>query len=313
MARGLTELDVHNAADDLVAGGERPTVERIRAHLGTGSPNTVTRHLETWWSSVGARLRRRAVEDAHPDVPGPVMTLAQRCWTAALDGAGEQARAALSAERAALDEERTQLAADRANREQERQDLRVALAEATAAQTSIALLRTQLADAAAQTQELRSQRDGAYARQERLEQQLTELRQEMDLLQLTHLGERQDWAEHSRSSEDRLNAEVDRLRVEGRQLTQQFHAQTQVVQRLREREQAQLQERRQEQHAAAAALAAQTLRAEQSLAQLQPLRELVAALQTAGPRTPTNTARTPRKSGAASAPSRPNRRARPRS
>ncbi len=27
MARGLTELDVHNAADDLVAGGERPTVE----------------------------------------------------------------------------------------------------------------------------------------------------------------------------------------------------------------------------------------------------------------------------------------------
>ena len=78
MARGLTELDVHNAADDLVAGGERPTVERIRAHLGTGSPNTVTRHLDTWWSSVGTRLRQRAREAAQPDVPAAVLTLAQR-------------------------------------------------------------------------------------------------------------------------------------------------------------------------------------------------------------------------------------------
>ena len=43
MARGITESDVHTAADEIVAAGDRPTVERIRAHLGTGSPNTVTR------------------------------------------------------------------------------------------------------------------------------------------------------------------------------------------------------------------------------------------------------------------------------
>ena len=36
MARGITEHDVHTAADALVAAGERPTVDRIRAHLGTG-------------------------------------------------------------------------------------------------------------------------------------------------------------------------------------------------------------------------------------------------------------------------------------
>ncbi|WP_235202835.1 DNA-binding protein [Stenotrophomonas maltophilia] len=30
MARGITESDVHTAADELVAKGERPTVERIR-------------------------------------------------------------------------------------------------------------------------------------------------------------------------------------------------------------------------------------------------------------------------------------------
>lgn len=39
MARGITENDVHTAADELVAAGERPTVDRIRSHLGTGSPS----------------------------------------------------------------------------------------------------------------------------------------------------------------------------------------------------------------------------------------------------------------------------------
>ncbi|HEL7727338.1 TPA: DNA-binding protein, partial [Stenotrophomonas maltophilia] len=291
MARGLTELDVHNAADDLVAGGERPTVERIRAHLGTGSPNTVTRHLDTWWSSVGTRLRQRAREAAQPDVPAAVLTLAQRCWAAALEGAGEHARAALSTEQAALEDERDRLAAERASRAQEQQDMRVALAAATAAQTSIDLLRTQLAEAAAQAQELRAQRDGAHARQERLEAQLAELHQEKDQLQVTHQRERQEWTEHARSTEDRLNAEVDRLRIKARQLTQQVHKHTQLAQHLREREQVQEQERRQEQQAAAAALTAQTLRAEQSAAQLAPLRELVATLQQAA-RRPATTGRT---------------------
>lgn len=76
MARGLTELDVHHAADDIVSLGERPTVERIRVHLGTGSPNTVTRWLETRWSTIGARLRQRAIEADRPDVPQAVIALA---------------------------------------------------------------------------------------------------------------------------------------------------------------------------------------------------------------------------------------------
>ena len=34
MARGITESDVHTAADAIVNAGERPTVERIRAQVG---------------------------------------------------------------------------------------------------------------------------------------------------------------------------------------------------------------------------------------------------------------------------------------
>lgn len=46
MARGITEEDVHKAADAIVGRGERPTIERIRAELGRGSPNTVNRYLD---------------------------------------------------------------------------------------------------------------------------------------------------------------------------------------------------------------------------------------------------------------------------
>ena len=87
MARGITETDVHTAADELVAAGERPTVERIRAHLGTGSPNTVTRHLDTWWKGLGRRLHTQQVRVAVPDAPEVVAALAGEWWERALAAA----------------------------------------------------------------------------------------------------------------------------------------------------------------------------------------------------------------------------------
>lgn len=52
MRRGITQEQVNTAADALVAGGEKPTVEKIRVALGTGSPNTITRMLDTWRSGL---------------------------------------------------------------------------------------------------------------------------------------------------------------------------------------------------------------------------------------------------------------------
>lgn len=58
----------------------------------------MTRHLDTWWSSVGARLRQRDLDASRPGVPDAVIALAQRCWRSALEEAGDQARAAISAD-----------------------------------------------------------------------------------------------------------------------------------------------------------------------------------------------------------------------
>lgn len=54
MARiGVTYLEVANAADLIQKRGEEPTVDRIRAHLGTGSRSTLAPLLKTWKSKKG--------------------------------------------------------------------------------------------------------------------------------------------------------------------------------------------------------------------------------------------------------------------
>lgn len=42
MPRGITQEQVNQAADAILRAGENPTVEKVRAGLGTGSPNTIT-------------------------------------------------------------------------------------------------------------------------------------------------------------------------------------------------------------------------------------------------------------------------------
>ncbi|WP_415208475.1 DNA-binding protein [Rudaea sp.] len=60
MARGVTQDQVTKAADALLARGERPTIEKVRAELGTGSPNTLLRLIEVWWAELAGRLAAQA-------------------------------------------------------------------------------------------------------------------------------------------------------------------------------------------------------------------------------------------------------------
>ena len=57
MARGITETDVWTASDALLLEGARPTIERVRQKIGRGSPNTVSPYLDTWFKSLGARIK----------------------------------------------------------------------------------------------------------------------------------------------------------------------------------------------------------------------------------------------------------------
>ena len=101
--------DVSQAADALLRAGERPTVEKIRAAVGSGSPNTVGPLLDTWWKGLAGRLDSGPA--AFHRLPESVAHIAEALWMQALD---EGRRRALLEQRMtdralALDKERLEL------------------------------------------------------------------------------------------------------------------------------------------------------------------------------------------------------------
>lgn len=64
--RGIQEAQVWEAADALVHEGLRPTIERVRQKIGSGSPNTVSPMLERWFATLSKRLGGRGAGLAKP-------------------------------------------------------------------------------------------------------------------------------------------------------------------------------------------------------------------------------------------------------
>ena len=225
MARGITEHDVHTAADALVAAGERPTVERIRAHLGTGSPNTVTRWLETWWRALGLRLDGHQARLHLPEAPEAVARAAGQWWNLALEAAKASLEEELSVERAALQSDRDALQQARKALDAEaaalRTDKEAALAAkrlAEAQSTELTRLVTRLE---AQVEEITGQRDTAGKRETEIEASRQALEQRFQALQASADGERDGFLKHIRAVEERANTEIDRTRQEIKDLKTQ--------------------------------------------------------------------------------------------
>jgi Plasmid replication region DNA-binding N-term len=88
--RGITQSDVSHAADSLLRAGDRPTIEKIRAKLGRGSPNTINPMLDAWWKTLSARL------DSGPAsfhrLPEVVAHVAEALWMQALEAARSRVR-----------------------------------------------------------------------------------------------------------------------------------------------------------------------------------------------------------------------------
>ena len=107
--RGITQSDVSHAADSLLRAGDRPTIEKVRAKLGRGSPNTINPMLDAWWRTLSARL------DSGPAalhrLPESIAHITEALWMQALEEG--KRRAALeqrdSARVAELDKQRMDL------------------------------------------------------------------------------------------------------------------------------------------------------------------------------------------------------------
>lgn len=137
MPRGITEQDVFQAANLLLERGDRPTIERVRRELGTGSPNTVNRHLDAWWSTLAKRMAGKS--DAE-NLPAALADLCRKLYDGIRQQAGRDAQEALVPDRDAL-------ARDREKLETERLDL---AHERSSVSALIETLRTDLAHVSAQ-------------------------------------------------------------------------------------------------------------------------------------------------------------------
>lgn len=181
LGRFVTRDDVHRAADELLMARQRPTIEKIRQHLGRGSPNTIGPHLTAWFEQLHQRITEPQRFAAQHSVPPALLALAQPLWEAALADARAQAADALEPERRELKRAQDDLAAREEAFAQER---RVIEARLEAFQESQRTLQAQLGESARAQDELLAllrQREAdlavAVERQGALEQQHAALQQ----------------------------------------------------------------------------------------------------------------------------------------
>lgn len=89
-------------ADRLLEEGIRPTQQNVRERLGTGSLTTINRALNDWWHTLAERIQRR---NEHPELPEPVVQLANQTWNRALAYAEHR----FNQQRAAIERQQTEL------------------------------------------------------------------------------------------------------------------------------------------------------------------------------------------------------------
>jgi len=285
MAKGITETDVHTAADEIITAGERPTVERIRAHLGTGSPNTVTRWLDTWWKQLGERLQKQQAHRALPQAPDALAFLAGEWWSLAMEHARANAEDAISQRRAALQAEQAALNTAKEAFRDEEALLRHQAADAAQlrelAQARAVELERLVHQLQGQNEELARQCEAAHARVREAETQRQVAEARLQTQQDQAASERDDLIRHVRAVEDRAHAEVDRGRQEVLELKQRLASVTREHDAARKAQLKEIEAARTEAADARRDAAAQRARAEALDAQLARFQDLPSALHQA--------------------------------
>lgn len=225
MARGITQNQVNEAADAILAAGENPTVEKVRAALGTGSPNTITRMLDGWRRQLGDRLRQLS---ALPEVPDAVGQAMIELWRLANEHAQSVLEGRFTKEHALLDAARAQLAQEREIWERRLQAAEMGSAQAQVARDlaehACATLDGQLQDSHALRADLVQQRDRLQSHCDHQTEQIQSLRARLDESLASMRTERERQETHIRTAEDRAHEEVDRARQDAKKWQQRYEA-----------------------------------------------------------------------------------------
>lgn len=210
-SRSITQQDVWQSADALLLAGQRPTIERIRLHLGRGSPNTVSPHLDAWFAGLGARLQDPQAFAAPASLPEPVNQAARYLW----DAAQAEARATVSASYATRESElalaRAAVEAEQAALAQERAILMAKLDAADNALAELARARDEASERAARAE---AQLAAQQAENEAIRAALGRAQEEKDALLRDTASQRAAWDKERETMTDRFGANERRMALE---------------------------------------------------------------------------------------------------
>ena len=271
MARpGISFEQVAQAADSMIAEGQQPTIQAVRERLGTGSPNTIHRHLTTW------RAARPQVAAAVPELPASLSV----AIAAEIERAAAQARAEIEGRLVQCQTEAADLAAAGELLEGERDALNDQVAALTTERDTIAGKATQqAADLTDQAQRIeREQQAAESARVElataRLKTEAQAERQAEQAQEIERLRTALEAATAAKVAGEQsaavLAAQLDELRS---QLEELRHGRTRLE---TERDQA-----REQAHQAQGTAREQARQIEQHATEIQALRGQVEELSTA--------------------------------
>lgn len=225
-SRGVQEADVWAAADALLAEGQKPTIEKVRLHMGRGSPNTVAPMLDAWFSTLGARLGlNQQTQELRNSVPNEVLEAAQLLWSHALEHARKAAEQALENREKAATDLQQQLQAQQAKLAQREEGL---LQQKNAMDAALKLAQAQREDLSRRLDEMQQQLSERDQWLEKLRAESTEQRKAQEALREQHskelesaAQERQRLAEQFAGNERRMLADLDRSRQEAEKLKKQ--------------------------------------------------------------------------------------------
>jgi chromosome segregation ATPase len=155
MARvGITYEQVAAAADAIIGEGQQPTINAVRDRIGTGSPNTVHRHLTAW------RAARPQATVAAPELPASLTT----AIAAEIERAAASARAEVESKLVQAQAEAAELANAGESLETERDELLEQVTELTTDRDTLAgKAEQQAADIKTQAERIEREQQAAEA------------------------------------------------------------------------------------------------------------------------------------------------------
>jgi len=151
---GITYEQVAAAADAIIGEGQQPTINAVRDRIGTGSPNTVHKHLTAW------RATRPQAAVAAPELPASLTS----AIAAEIEKAAASARAEVESKLVQSQQEAAELANAGESLEIERDELLEQVAELTTERDTLAgKAEQQAADIKAQAERIEREQQAAEA------------------------------------------------------------------------------------------------------------------------------------------------------